>query len=233
MIISHSHKYIFIKSFKTAGTSLEAALSKHCTGEDIVTELKDYKFNRDENGDWIHRSHNPENFHQHDEALVIRDKLPKEVWDSYYKFSIARNPWDRAVSFFFWENRRDLELIPRKRFYHYLGVPFDELRDIRKRFADYIKGDWTNNDGFYTIDNELCVDFVIRYENIEEDVKKVCEAIGVPNIDLPRLKSGMRQQNYHYSEYYDDVTRQIVADRNQNDLRLFGYEFENARGDKR
>ena len=50
MIISHSHRYIFIKSEKTAGTSVEAALSKHCTDNDMVTPLGDYWFNRDERG---------------------------------------------------------------------------------------------------------------------------------------------------------------------------------------
>ena len=226
MIISHSRKFIFIKSYKTAGTSVEAALSKYCTDEDVVTPLGDYRFNRDENGAWIHKPHNPGNFQQHDKALAIRNKLSSEIWDSYYKFSITRNPWDRVVSFFFWANRRDSTLMPRKRFYHYLGAPFDELSDIRKRFAEYVKGDWNNNDSFYIIDNELCVDFVIRYENMEKDFKNICKVIGVPEMDLPRLKAGMRQRNHHYSEYYDDETRQIVADRNQNDIRRFGYRFQ-------
>ena len=50
MIISHTHKYIFLKSLKTAGTSVEAALSKHCGAGDMVTPLDDYWFNRDERG---------------------------------------------------------------------------------------------------------------------------------------------------------------------------------------
>ena len=58
MIISHTHQFIFIKSAKTAGTSIEAALSNSCIENDIVTPLYDYKFNRDENGQWIHHAHN-------------------------------------------------------------------------------------------------------------------------------------------------------------------------------
>lgn len=226
MIISHTHKFIFIKSWKTAGTSLEAALSEHCSGDDIVTPLGDYDFNRSENGEWVHKSLNAGDFEQHDFARTIKDKLPAEVWQNYFKFSIARNPWDRAVSFFFWEKRRDPSLTPKKRFYHHLGVPYDEFREIRKQFSRYLKGDWPTNDGFYTIDDALCVDAVIRYEHLAEDFQEVCKRIGVPATELPRLKGGIRKQQRHYSEYFDEESMRIVADRHQNDIRLFGYKFE-------
>ena len=72
MIISHTHKYIFIKSLKTAGTSVEAALSKHCGENDMVTPLGDYWFNRDEKGAWIHSAMNAEGFSQHDPAGPAR-----------------------------------------------------------------------------------------------------------------------------------------------------------------
>jgi len=51
MIISHTHKFIFIKSEKTAGTSIEAALSRYCSGDDVVTPINDYRHNRNEKGD--------------------------------------------------------------------------------------------------------------------------------------------------------------------------------------
>ncbi|PYL93687.1 MAG: hypothetical protein DMF14_00320 [Verrucomicrobia bacterium] len=37
MIISHKHKFIFIKTVKTAGTSLEVFLSQHCGPDDVLT----------------------------------------------------------------------------------------------------------------------------------------------------------------------------------------------------
>jgi hypothetical protein len=226
MIISHSHKFIFIKSHKTAGTSIEAALTEHCSGNDIVTPLLDYSFNRNEKGEWIHQSMNAGDFHQHEDALTIKNKLPADVWNSYFKFSITRNPWDRAVSFFCWEKRQDPALRPKKRFYHHLGIPFNDLAQTRKLFSEFIKGDWTSNDRFYTIDDQLCVDFVIRYEHLADDFSEVCKITGVPAKTLPHLKSGMRKKKYHYSEYYDEECRNIVAERHKNDLRLFEYVFE-------
>jgi hypothetical protein len=228
MIISHSHQFIFVKSLKTAGTSLEAALSQHCGGDDVVTPLGDYRFNRNEKGERVHRAMNEGEFHQHDDAATIKARVPPEVWSSYFKFSITRNPWDRAVSLFFWEHRRDPSLVPRRRFYHYLGVPFDEQRELRRRFADFVRTDWSNNDRFYVEDGGLCVDFVIRYERLAEDFREVCRRVGVSSVELPQLKTGLRKRPFHYSVYYDDASRDAVAARHANDIRLFGYEFERA-----
>ena len=229
MIISHSHKYIFIKSEKTAGTSVEAALSKHCGAIDTVTPLGDYWFNRDEKGEWIHSSMNAEGFFQHDPAAEITRKVSPEIWNGYFKFSIARNPWDRVVSLFSWEARNKPELKPQKNFFHKLGVPFDEFGATTERFREFVNGDWKTNDRFYMIDDELCVDFMIRYERLADDLAEVCRRVGLPTIVLPRLKAGLREAGHHYSEYYDEISRGVVAGRHANDLRLFGYEFERTR----
>lgn len=230
MIISHSHRYIFIKSEKTAGTSLEAALSKHCLEGDVVTPLGDYWFNRDERGEWVHSAMNGEGFFQHDPAIEVRRKVPPEVWDSYFKFSVARNPWDRVVSDFSWEARNRPELKPMRRWHHRIGVPFDEFRETKQLFRQYVAGDWTTNDRFYLIDGALCVDFVIRYERLSDDLAEVCRRVGLPEVSLPRLKAGLRDRAHAYTEYYDDRSREIVARRHDNDIRLFGYEFNGATG---
>lgn len=228
MIISHTHKYIFLKSEKTAGTSIEAALSQHCGADDMVTPLGDYWFNRDERGRWIHSSMNAEGFSQHDPAAEVKRKVPAEVWNSYFKFSIARNPWDRVVSLYAWEARNQPALKPAKRFYHRLGVPFDEFQETKKIFRDFVAGDWTTNDRFYLIDGELCVDFVVRYEHLAEDLGRVCARVGLPALSLPHLKGGLRREAHTYADYYDEVSKQIVAQRHENDIRLFGYEFRPA-----
>jgi len=227
VIISYTHKFIFIKSIKTAGTSVEAILSNFCGGDDIVTPLGDYSFNRDEKGEWIHKAMNPGDFQQHDDALTIKNKLPAEVWEGFFKFSIARNPWDRLISDFHWQKRRDPAMQPRKRFYHYLGIPLDEFTEIKKLFSQFAEsGPWDNNDRFYVIDDKLCVDYVIRYENLTEDFGEVCQRIGIPAENLPHLKSGMRKVQRHYSEYYDKKTHGLVAERHKNDIELLGYRFE-------
>lgn len=231
MIISHSHKFIFIKSLKTAGTSVEAALSNHCGGNDVVVPINDFGHNRDEKGEFVHRAMNADEFYrkigQHVDAPTIKAREPAEIWNNYFKFSITRNPWDRALSYFFWDKRQDPALKPRKRFYHYLGVPFDEFAIVKNQFTEFVKsGSLENNDRFYCIDDQLCADFVIRYENLEEDYNEVCRRIGIPVTGLPHLKTGIRQERRSISNYYDNETRDIIAQLHRNDLRLFGYQFE-------
>ncbi len=225
MIVSHSRRFIFVKSAKTAGTSLEAALSNYCGGDDIVTPLGDYDFNRDETGRWVHRAMNADGFEQHDWGSTIRDKVGSEVWNSYFKFSIARNPWDRVVSLFTWLLRKDRgrnELVKD-------DDPAARLASIRARFTDFVRnGYWHTNDRFYIIDGECCVDYVIRYENLADGTLEVCRRLGIPPIELPRLKSGFKPGAFHYSQYYDAQTEALVAERHAHDIRLFGYRFERA-----
>jgi hypothetical protein len=255
MIISHTHKFIFIKSLKTAGTSIEAALSNHCGGNDVVVPINAFGHNRDEKGELIHRGMNADEVYrkigQHVDAPTIEAREPKEVWNSYFKFSITRNPWDRALSYFFWDRRKDPAIKPHKRFYHYLGVPFDEFAIVRKQFTQFVRdkalaqtaddrfhvldaghryrvpaeGFLENNDRFYIIGDQLCVDFVIRYEHLEEDYNELCRRVGIPATGLPHLKTGIRKQARHFTEYYDAETRDIVGDLHKNDLRYFGYKF--------
>ena len=236
MIISHSHKFILLKSIKTAGTSIEAALSNLCSGDDIVTPLNNYAFNKDDSSSVQHRPMNAETLDwwdkeeigQHVDARMLKEHLPPEIWENYFKISIARNPWDRLVSLFTWRNKNNPALRPRKRFYHYLGVPFDEFEHLKKQFLEYARGDWETNDRFYILDGELCADYVIRYENLAESFGGLCDELGVPRLELPRLKTGIRPAKYHYSQYYDDETVELVAQRHQKDIELFGYRFERA-----
>jgi hypothetical protein len=192
----------------------------------MVTPLGDYWFNRDERGQWIHSSMNAEGFSQHDPASEVKRKVPADVWSGYFKFSIARNPWDRVVSLFSWEARNRPALKPARRFYHRLGVPFDEFRETKRIFQDFVAGDWKTNDRFYLIDGELCVDFIVRYEHLDEDLGRVCARVGLPALALPHLKGGLRKEERTYVDYYDDASRQIVAQRHENDIRLFRYEFQ-------
>lgn len=233
MIISHSHRFLLLKSIKTAGTSVEAALSTFCGGDDVVTPLNKYAFNRDETSGIEHRDMNAhtlpwwnKEIGQHVDAATLKAHVSPEVWNCYLKVSIARNPWDRLVSLFTWRNKNTEAVKPKRRFYHQLGVPFDEFREVRKNFAAYARGEWDTNDRFYFLDGRLCADYVIRYESLEDSFAELCRLLGVRPAALPRLKVGIRSRDHHYSEWYDDDLVALVADRHRRDIETFGYRFE-------
>jgi hypothetical protein len=53
----------------------------------------------------------------------------------------------------------------------------------------------------------------------------VCRRVGLPPVELPHLKTGLRKGGRSYADYYDATSKTIVAQRHENDIRLFGYEF--------
>jgi hypothetical protein len=118
MIISHKHKFIFIKTAKTAGTSLEIALSAICGKDDVISKIlpEDEKI-RQELGfrgaqnyqiplmDCVWRDiprllHRRKRliFFNHASAQHIKRHVKPEVWNDYYKFCFERNPWDKLIS---------------------------------------------------------------------------------------------------------------------------------------
>ena len=74
MVISDTHKYIFIACQKTGSTSIRTILLKE---PDTIEGL-------------LHRN-----------CVKSRKLVGPEKWDKYFTFAFVRNPWDRQVSIFF------------------------------------------------------------------------------------------------------------------------------------
>ncbi|PYJ22208.1 MAG: chondroitin 4-O-sulfotransferase, partial [Verrucomicrobia bacterium] len=115
MILSHKHKFIFIKTAKTAGTSIEIFLSKYCGPTDVVTPItppieghqpRSYQglINPmpeilERPGKFFsalrHTLTSREKFYRHMPAFEVQQRVPSRVWNSYFKFCVERNPWDK------------------------------------------------------------------------------------------------------------------------------------------
>lgn len=237
MIISHTHKFIFIKPTKVAGTSIEVALSKLCGEMDVITPLTKYLplFGEDE---YVHQSQNDAGFYNHMPALAIKNKVGSSVWSIYFKFTVVRNPWDLVVSRFCWEKkfvryriskcfRRLLENPIRFELYKRLIRLLIHRFGIRS-FGSFLRGferDWTNERFYFDGEGHAVCDFYIRYENISEDFDTVCTKLSINPGNLPRLKSRTRNHGVHYSNYYNDKTKAIVANLFCREIEYFGYTF--------
>jgi hypothetical protein len=125
VIISHKYKFIFLKTRKTAGTSIEIALSRFCGDKDIITPISP----EDENTrkglgyrgpqncnvpfggyslrDWVRliTRRRRRRYYNHISAGILRELIDREIWDSYFKFCFERNPWDKALSLYYWRIR--------------------------------------------------------------------------------------------------------------------------------
>ena len=148
-------------------------------------------------------------FYQHMPAWRVRAYLGDEIWRSYFKFAFDRNPWDRQVSWYLDKTRSKLRRPSFVRF----------MRDRRRAYVD--------NYQLYTIDGALAVDFVGRYENLEEDLNNALRLAGVLHrIDVPRTNvTPNKDATRDYRSYYSPETQAIVAEWYQPEIALLSYGF--------
>jgi hypothetical protein len=229
MVVSHEHKFIFVKTTKTAGTSIEIALSRYCGPLDIITPIspEDEVMRLEAGGrvpqnytlplrcydvsDWnrLFRTGKRRQFRNHNPASVIRQGLGESLWNSYYKFCVERDPFDKAISRYSWSTR----------------PPRPPLRDYLVQAPEAHLSNWH----IYTIENTVAVDFVVRYERLREDLEAVARRIGLPgSLELPRAKGGHREERAHYSQILDDASRRRLETVCAREIEAFGYQWRQA-----
>lgn len=205
MLVSHSHKFILIKTHKTAGSSIEEYLKPFCEQNGIIETRK-------------YNSHWP--------AREIKKLVGEEVWSAYTKICPVRNPWDKMVSLYFWRRRKRPWSFHLKRLLR--GETF-YTPEQRLSFEKYIKsrGNGCNIDREKMfITHEWEDYFFIRFEHLHDDLNALADHLDIPykEKNLPKEKVGYRP-NKEYREYYTPETRAIVARAFQPEIEKFGYEF--------
>ena len=147
-------------------------------------------------------------FRSHSSAQFIRTHVDKRIWNSYYKFCFERNPYDKAVSQFY---------------YTTLNENLDcSINELLKSIQPHRLSNWQ----MYTIEDDLCVDHVARYEHIQSELEVISKAIGLPKVlELPDAKSGFRAKNSNYRDALDEEARGLIEQICQKELKLFGYEW--------
>jgi hypothetical protein len=227
MIVSHKHKFIFIKTAKTAGSSIEIALSKICGHKDIITYRDKEEYLRDSSNsirqnvnipfkyyskkDWrkLLSERSRKHFNGHDSASRIVQNIDDSIWDNYYKFCFERNPYDKFISWYYWcggPNR----FITMKKF-------------IESGIAGRVKGK-----SLYSIDNKIVVDEIYKFEDMESalsNVKEVCMITDEIKMPKKKFKGVQRKDRRHYSEVLGDYERKWITKNYSFELEQFNYEF--------
>jgi hypothetical protein len=227
-MVSHEQKYIYIHIPKCAGTSIGNLLGLHDGNEkkidkdhsrilDImpvsINELPLYLIN---NITEIER------FKRIVGSLIYGTELTKSQFNSYYKFSIVRNPWSRAYS---WYNN----VINRRKD---VGFPSKFGVSENCTFEEFLNSyqtNWGLNTQLYWLNsgkkNNLPFDFIGKFENLENDFKIIASELKLESSILP--KRLVSENTKSYTEMYTPKMKDLVAKVYKDEIKLFNYEFEN------
>jgi hypothetical protein len=201
MIISHKHKFIFIKTQKTAGTSIEIYLSQQCHDGDITTPISPYVS--------PHVARNHEGFYNHISAGEIRSRIPKAVWENYFKFCVERNPWDKTLSHYYMLNARKGG-----------NLSFEEYLSEAELCVDHsLYADESNS--------RIIVDRIIRYESLVVELNEVFALLRIPFEGSLNVyaKSEYRKDRRPYREVYTTQQRSVVGNAFAWEIQTLGYDF--------
>ncbi|MDF1859541.1 MAG: sulfotransferase family 2 domain-containing protein [Verrucomicrobiales bacterium] len=236
MLVSHRKEFIYTKTVKTAGTSVESYFEKYCMPEgewseehsrDVcVSDAGIIGFrgsNRPKEIEWFH----------HMPASRIKDQIGDEIWNRYFKFCVIRDPFDKAVSaFYHFKKAREAggadarKKTLKQKISEFFSPPV-KFNSVAEEFEHWLsEGNMGVDRDKYTIDGEFCVDYVIRYEALSEGLQEVCEKIGIEYEPdrLPTFKKGMRDEKVGLYDIYTPKAIEIVSDVFAYELEKFGYE---------
>lgn len=206
MLVSESHRFLFVHVQKTAGTSLTSSLAPYALSPSagrMNKLLSDLGLRRDWRRVFLRK---------HATLRKAQDVLPTDVYASVCKFAFVRNPWDRLLSW-----------------YHYVqGTPShadckpgEAFADFARRFiAKDRRSQWwmiTDRSG------AMGLDFVGRFETLEDDVARLGEKLGIAGLALPRASAGKPRD---YRPAYDDKLAMEVQTAWRTEIEAFGYRFD-------
>lgn len=215
MLYDPQRKFVFVHIWKTGGESVVSALKTYCPAYFRNRYLN--KAIRLAPGPsaallgWRARLVNG----QHFTAQDIRRVMPEGAFDEAFSFTFVRNPWDWQVSNYAYALQTPAhgqhEIIRELgSFDAYIRYQYDEQAPSQSAFILDDQG-------------EQIVDFVGRFESLQQDFSTVCDRIGI-NASLPFLNASKRKKDWR--NYFTDETRDLVADLFAADIQRFGYRWE-------
>ena len=152
-------------------------------------------------------------FPGHIRASELIDIIGYDQYKKFFTFAIVRNPWDWQVSLY----RYMLKNITHPQ--HDFIKQLDNFHSyVVWRCKEEVR---LQRDFIYSDQGELLINFVGRFENIDNDFSKICSQIGI-TATLPRLNVSNTRP---YQDFYNARSKDLVWRAFKDDIELFEYEF--------
>jgi hypothetical protein len=199
-VIDHNLKIVFVEIPKTA----------------TQTITKEFTDQRNPIG-WS-KAHMLYRQHYSISQLLEYDYLSTKQFDDYFKFSFIRNPFERAVSEYFYRCKihKNYEN-EHPTFDHFIAQDLEYTQRQQSIHQHLLP----NYDFIYM--NDVCkMNFVGRYENLQNDYDTLCDMINKPK---SKLKIKNSTYHNHYSEYYSEQTKKLLVSKYANDIQYLDYTF--------
>lgn len=209
VLVCHEHRFIFLKTRKTASTSVEMFFEPYC--RDVAPEEVTISVPETVEPKGIVgareacRRTATDKWYGHLAAVKVRDYLGFETWSRYFKFATVRNPFAAFLSYYFFCQDEP---------YARDDAEFERHRKSFRRFARNLQkqhgfGDRT----IVFVDGRYALDGLIRYECLSDDVAEICHKLDLTfereHLPQTRVNQGM-DSPYPVRDYYDTKSREIV-----------------------
>jgi hypothetical protein len=229
MIISFQHDYIFIRTKKTASTTVEEVLSASLGPDDTVTSRGVTSVSAEPSavngahGDFkrfrkvkhLGKRKSPP-FHAHMMAVEISGRVTRRFWRHAFKFTVERHPYEKAMSLAYYKFGKKDKMDEK-------GRPVSE--DFPTHLDSVVREGRYRSFEYYSIDGESVMDDFIRQENLQADMKRIGERLGIPIPDeLPRRKATYRLDPRPAREVLSQEQKDIIYKCCREEFELLGYE---------
>jgi hypothetical protein len=215
MIVSRGRGYVFVHIPKTGGTSLALALEARAMKDDIlIGDTPKARARRGRLKGLTARGR----LWKHATLADIDGVVTADELDEMLIVTMVRNPWDRAVSYYHWLRQQGFDhpavrLAKSHDFTGFLSGPLlqDSLRAAP--YGSYLRG----------ADGRERPALFVRLEESTRDLVALESHLGFRIAPLPRTNASDRAPDYR--QYFNDETRQIIADVAFEDIARFAYRF--------
>lgn len=242
MILSHKHKFIFIKGKKVAGTSIEIALSSICGCEDIITPItpidellrintgrpcqnfgvedEDVRHYLNQLPHGFATSSIPIGLYFNHMSLEKVISLTNDSYKDYIYVVAERNPYSKVLSGAVFNSFFDQ--------YKAKGTMKAEEGDYAAAIDEYFdKNLFLNPYNFDTYSMHIRnPDFVIRYESLYDDFNLLLKSLGINfAIDIPHTKKGGSFSPENVYDYLNKRRIDMINESYKKEFEYFRYSY--------